>query len=162
MVGKMVGILTTLLFMVDGTMQTMQSAWNGPPGQLVRALCFSPSTKIKLQDGSFKEMKDLALGDILKNGETVEGVIQLKNTDEDGSIRENYYTLPNGESGESIYVTGSHMIFNGKEYIPVKDHPDSKVTERSDPILYCLRTSKHHLPIGDYLFWDWDDDNLVK
>ena len=38
LMGKTVGILTTLLYVVDGTVMTMQSGWNGPPGQLIRSI----------------------------------------------------------------------------------------------------------------------------
>ena len=38
LMGKTIGILTTLLYVVDGTVMTMQSGWNGPPGQLVRSI----------------------------------------------------------------------------------------------------------------------------
>jgi len=38
LMGKTVGILTTLLYVVDGTVMTMESGWNGPPGQLIRSI----------------------------------------------------------------------------------------------------------------------------
>ena len=38
LMGKTVGIITTLMYVVDGSMMTMQSGWNGPPGQLVRSI----------------------------------------------------------------------------------------------------------------------------
>ena len=37
---KMMGILATLLYTLSGSIMTMESTWAGPPGQLVRALCF--------------------------------------------------------------------------------------------------------------------------
>ena len=160
--GKFLGILTALLYVMDGSMMTMQSAWNGPPGQLVRALCFDPSTKIRLNDGIIKSLDELKLGDKLKNGEIVEGIIQLNNMDTEGNIREKFYKFNGGENETPIYVTGSHMVFNGKKYVKVKDHPDAIETDESNQLLYCLRTSKHHIAIGDYLFWDWDDDDIVN
>jgi len=38
MAAKQVAVLTTVMYMVDGSTKTMQSVWNGAPGQLVRAL----------------------------------------------------------------------------------------------------------------------------
>ena len=54
LIGKTIGIMTTLMYVIDGSMKTMSSAWNGPSGQLVRALgnCFCPNTKIKLKNGT--------------------------------------------------------------------------------------------------------------
>jgi hypothetical protein len=38
LVGKTIGIMATLMYTLDGSIKTMQSTWNGPPGQMVRAL----------------------------------------------------------------------------------------------------------------------------
>ena len=50
LIGKLIGTMVTIFYIMDGTMKTMQSAWNGPPGQMTRALgnCFDPNTLIKL------------------------------------------------------------------------------------------------------------------
>jgi hypothetical protein len=70
LIGKTIGIMVSLLYLMDGSVQTMQSTWNGPPGQMVRALgkCFHPDTNVKLKDGTIKYMKDLDLGDVLEDG----------------------------------------------------------------------------------------------
>ena len=56
LIGKTIGIMATLMYTLDGSVKTMQSTWNGPPGQLVRALgkCFHPNTLVKLQNGNIK------------------------------------------------------------------------------------------------------------
>lgn len=36
MIFKLVGVMSVVLFTLDGTMKTMLSVWNGPPGQIVR------------------------------------------------------------------------------------------------------------------------------
>ena len=63
LVGKMIGIMVAMMYIMDGSLKTMNSSWNGPPGQMVRALgkCFHPETKIKLNNGTIKMMKDLNL-----------------------------------------------------------------------------------------------------
>ena len=162
--GKFMGVMATLLFMLEGSIDSMQSAWAGPPGELVRALCFDPKTQLRLRDGRLKEIQDIKLGDVLKNGDIVEGVIQLKNTDKNGNIKESYYCFPKGgENQRHIFVTGSHMVFYKDDVIPVKQHPAAVLIEStSSPILYCLRTSTQRIPIGKYLFWDWDDDEVAK
>jgi hypothetical protein len=61
--GKVIGVVLSLMYLMDGSIKTMKSTWNGPPGQMVRAMgaCFHPETKLKLKDGSIKKMKDLIL-----------------------------------------------------------------------------------------------------
>lgn len=38
MFGKFIGILSTLMYVLSGSMDTMNSAWRGPAGQLVRTV----------------------------------------------------------------------------------------------------------------------------
>lgn len=157
--GKLIGIMTSLLFMINGSMQAMQSAWNGPPGQMTRALCFKGDTLIQLYNGEFREIKELDIGDILKDGSTVEGVLKLKNTS-----KSPYYLLPYGEKYQSIHVTGSHMIEDDTscQFIPVSEHKEAIKTEITDDIVYSLMTDSQRIKIGQRVFWDWNDDEVAK
>ena len=38
MIGKIVVIMATMMYILQGTVMTMQSSWNGPPGQMVRLM----------------------------------------------------------------------------------------------------------------------------
>jgi hypothetical protein len=38
MLGKLIAIITSLLYILDGTMQTMESLWAGPPGKILKDL----------------------------------------------------------------------------------------------------------------------------
>jgi hypothetical protein len=52
MFAKFIGVLATLMYTLSGSVMTMNSMWAGPPGQLVKELCFHPNTKVQLKDGS--------------------------------------------------------------------------------------------------------------
>ena len=117
--------------------------------RLFRRRCFSPETLVKLQNGRTVMMKNLKLGDVLINGSIVDAVMKIKNENDP------YYKLPG-----NILVTGSHYVKYGGKYIHVKDVPDAKPTGKVDPVVYCLVTSDHKIPVGDYTFWDWED-NLI-
>lgn len=161
LVGKIIGILVTMMYIMDGALKTMQSAWNGPPGQMVQALggmCFHPYTKIKLNNGSIVMMKDLNLGDILENGSRVDVLMKV-----DNKFNEPYYKLVGkGVDGDTIYVTGTHMIFseNENKYIEVKNHPDAIETDIRENWFSTIITDDHTIKIGEHLFWDWEDDIL--
>ena len=160
--GKTVGIATTLMFLLDGTVKTMQSAWNGPPGQMTRALCFHPDTKLRLKNGSYAAMKDISLGDVLKNGSEVIATLKINNREKNNKAREKLYKLPNGEK-EPIYVTGKHLILLNGKFDFVKNHPDVMLTDETSDVLSCLITSDNNIHIGDYVFWDWEDTpEMVK
>ena len=161
---KTIGILASLLFVLSGTMMTMKSAWDGAPGQIARTLCFHPTTLIKLQSGEIKQMKDVSLGDVLKNGQIVQGTMQLYNKHNNNYI-EDLYSLPNGEFMDniqsSIFVSGSHLIFDTQKetFVFVKDYSSAYKTNFNSDTLVCLITSNHTIPLGNYIFHDWEDNH---
>lgn len=161
LVGKIIGIMVTIMYLIDGSIKTMQSTWNGPPGQMVRALggnCFLPETKIKLKNGTIVPMKDLNLGDILENGSRVDALMKI-----DNKFNEKYYVIPKKGVDESdIYVTGTHMIFDNlaNKYVEVKDYHEAIQTDVIDTWFSSIITDDHKIKIGKKNFWDWEDDIL--
>ena len=117
--------------------------------RLFKRRCFSPETIVKLKNGRTVMMKNLKLGDVLINGSIVDAVMKIKNENDP------YYKLPG-----NILVTGSHYMKYGGKYIQVKDVPGATPTGKVDPVVNCLVTSDHKIPVGDYTFWDWED-NLI-
>ena len=162
MVGKVVGIMTTTLYVLDGSVMTMESAWSGPPGQLVRALCFHPETKLDLKNGINVSMKDIELNSILKNGARVLSVMNISNLDENGIIIEKMYKVKkNNKNNDYILVSGSHLVYNpdNEQFVQVKDLSVSEISPINCSVLSCLITSNHTIPIGDWVFHDWEDNN---
>ena len=171
MAGKLVGVLATLMYTLDGSVLTMQSVWNGAPGQMVRALhCFHPDTIVSLESGELCEMKSLKLGAKLKNGTRVQSVMRLTNLNEDGTQMEDMFEM-SGENGAPVYVSGSHLVYDVGEdkFVPVKQFAqlcdarcEPQICKPSDvrcDELSCLITSDHTIPIGDHFFHDWEDNN---
>jgi len=165
MIGKLVGIMTTTLYILNGSIMSMESAWAGPPGGLVKALCFHPETKLKLKSGEMINIKDVPLNSILQNGTRVCATMQISNVDENGSIVEKMYRVKRKtdvlDAQEDILVSGSHLIYdpNIKQFVHVKDLPSSELTEINCEVLSCLITSDHTIPIGEWIFHDWEDSN---
>lgn len=158
---KLIGIVTTFIYMIEGASYTGKSIDRGPIGKTLRTICFSKNTKIKLQNGNMKKIKDIVLGDILENGSEVYGTLLLK-----GEKDNPYYKIWSEKLNDFIYVTGEHKIFNKttnndnsllSNYIPVKDYYGAVKTGAFDRVLYCLITDNHQIPIGEYTFWDWED-----
>ena len=160
LIGKTIGIMVSLMYVMDGSIKTMNSTWNGPPGQLVRALgkCFYPFTYIKLKDGSIKYMKDLDLGDVLEDGSIVESVMKIDNKKEQLP-----FYLINTEYGD-IFVTGSHLVFDKdkNDFIKVQDYKKSVLSDFKFDWFSCLITDTHNIPIGNEIFWDWEDHFVKK
>jgi hypothetical protein len=164
LMGKTIGIMVSLMYVMEGSVITMNSTWNGPPGQLVRSLgkCFHPNTIIKLQDGRTKQIKDIDLGDILESGSIVESVMKIDNKRERVPL---YVIEKFGVNGENIHVTGSHLVFDKSQnkFIPVENYSRAKVDLNvSTDWFCCLITSNHKIPIGKEVFWDWEDHFIKK
>jgi len=156
--GKTIGIIVTLMYVIDGSVKTMNSAWNGPPGQMVRTLgkCFHPNTKLKLKDGTIVEIKDIHLGAVLENGSIVESTMKIDNTKDKIPF---YIIKGNGVDNEDIYVTGSHLVYNTKkkQYIRVENYEKAEKCDIQTDWFSCLITNDHNIQIGNEIFWDWED-----
>jgi hypothetical protein len=162
MVGKLIGIVVTILYVLDGSIKTMNSTWAGPSGQLVRAMgsCFHPETKVKLKSGEIFFMKDLPLGAELENGGKVFSVMKIANMN-----GEKLYKINGGLDEEPIYVTGSHFIFDeeNNNWVQVKNYKNALKQEDIISDWYsCLITTTRNIKIGKQLFWDWEDDELTE
>jgi hypothetical protein len=156
--GKTIGALVALFHILDGSILTMGSAWNGPPGMMVRSLgkCFHPDTNIKLKNGNIVKIKDVNLGDILQNGSIVQATMKIDNTSSD--TYEDLYTIKNnGVNDEDILVTGSHLIKVDEVFIKVIKYNNAVKSEIKSDVLSCLITNDHRIQIGSEIFWDWED-----
>ena len=159
LIGKTIGIMVSLLYLLDGSVQTMQSTWNGPPGQLVRALgkCFHPNTHVKLKDGTIKYIKDIDLGDVLEDGSIVESTMKIDNKKDPVPL---FKIKGSGINNEDIYVTGSHLVFDKScnSFVKVENYSKAEIcNEVQSDWFSCLITDNHNIKIGTELFWDWED-----
>lgn len=161
---KTIGTLTVFLYLMEGSIMAMKSGWEGPPGQMVRHMCFHPDTLLQLQDGTIKPISVIDPGDILKNSQTVQGTMKLYNLDNNGNYIEKLYEFKgekdNNDNYTPILVSGSHLIYDKmiKNFINVKNHNDAKLSNIDTKTLICLITSDHTIPLGNYIFHDWEDN----
>lgn len=161
MVGKMIGIVVTIMYMLDGSIKTMKSAWSGPPGQMVKSIgsCFHPNTLVTLHDGRTVAMKNIVPGTIMEDGAVVHAVMQVANLE-----KAPFYMMPGGAGGSSVYVTGEHFVYckELKRWIQVKDAVNSGASNYVEDMLTCLITTNRRIRLGRLTFWDWEDDELIK
>ncbi len=98
-------------------------------------------------------MKDIELGDKLKNNIDVICSMKIKN---DGAP---FYKIYSEKLKSNIYITENHLIQDpeSNRFIKVKESSVSSKTNKVDDIVYCLITSNHNIPVGEFIFWDWED-----
>jgi len=152
LMGKTSGIMTTIMYILEGSISTMGTGYN----LVVGNKCFHPNTKIKLKNGKIKAMKNLDLGDVLINGSIVESVMKINN--KNNPIP--FYVIKNaGVNNEDIYVTGSHFIYDkeSSKFIKVENYKNAELSNIVNDWFSCLVTSDHNIQIGKEIFWDWED-----
>lgn len=120
-------------------------------GAIGGAICFAPETPVTLKDGTIKEIKDLVLGDETFLGGKVVGVQQHLFNEEIFS-----YSCKTG----SIYVTGTHAVFENNKWTRVFDSQYGVKIPRAEinvPVVYSVSTEKHRLYIKGNMFADYDE-----
>jgi len=151
---KVLGSMAVTMYMIDGTAQAGMSMWKGPPGQILRLLCFHPDTVITMKNGSKKYMKDIEIGETLCSNNNVLATLKIK-----GSDKYPFYKIYSKKLEDNILVTASHKIQDPKtgRFIPVSQFSGATKTKIYSDKMSCLITDDHLIPIGEYIFWDWED-----
>ena len=114
-----------------------------PPG----CCCFDEYTKIRLKDGSYKNIKNLKVGVELYNNSFVTSKLKILNTNKV------MYNV-NG-----VIVSGTHYIKdNTNTWVKVKKHENAiELNNYNKEYIYCINTSNKTISIGKDLYLDWDD-----
>jgi len=103
------------------TLVSINEAFPGRTGgiQFFKDYCFAPNTKVLVSGGYQKNIQEIAVGDILKDGSTVEAVVELPGP------YEPLYDL------YGVYVSGGHRVWSYEEgeFICVEDHPAAFVSD---------------------------------
>ena len=109
--------------------------------------CFDPDTFIQLNNGQFKKIKDIEIGEVLQNNNEVTDTIKVTSNN---SVM---YKM------NDIIVSDSHKIKFNNEWISVCNQPDSELINANyaEKYLYCLNTKNKNIIIKDYEFSDWDE-----
>jgi hypothetical protein len=136
-------LIPTVMFML--MMMRVLNLSSPPPPNVPS--CFAGDTMIPLFAGGGKKIKDICIGDKLKDGGIVTATLQCS---ADG---QNLYLL-NG-----VWVTGEHRVFHPTlKWIKVKEHPNSIYMPVFDEsYVYCLNTDTKKFIIGNMIYSDWDD-----
>lgn len=156
---KIMGISSGFLYMVDAGNMTYKSLYNGTLGDTFRFLenqvaCFHPETMVELDNGIAKQMRFINIGDTLKSGKKVLATMVIKGNRGDKSNP--YYKLYSRELQTNIYVTGTHHVMKDSKDITVDIHPEAEKVDLETDLFSCLITEDHYIPIGEYVFLDWE------
>jgi len=172
LLSKVLAVVWTITLLFQGAIISVRSTINGPIGDLLRRFgggnpekdysddvgeCFHRNTKMKMKNGKYKKMSELNLGDKLFDGGEVKAILRIK-----GEITNPFYKIYSEDLKEDVLVSGTHFIKHPKtgKFIKVKDYEKATKTDMWDEELSCLVTSNNLIPVGELIFWDWEDQDL--
>lgn len=111
--------------------------------------CFPPETEILLENNTKLPIAAVKLGDVLENG---------------ARVTSTYRFMSEGQSMvwmDKIQVSTNHLVLLNNRWIPAEEHPEAWPAQHwrggVERPLICLDTDIHHIPIGGYMFRDWDE-----
>jgi hypothetical protein len=108
--------------------------------------CFDKNVLIDLEDGSKRPIKDVKIGDLIKDCGRVTATIKVP------SIDLKMYNI-NG-----TIVSESHIMKYNNQWIYSDEHPDAKLIDNYiEPTLYCLNTTSKKIIINGEEYTDWDE-----
>jgi hypothetical protein len=131
--------LSVIAIMMNQTMGTTLSGIPNKPS------CFDENTLLQLNNGQFKKIKDIEVGDILTNNNIVTSKMKMS------SKYETLYSI------DGTFVTGDHKVYVNNKTICVKFHPYAKIVLNKEHKLYSLNTSNKFIQINNTIFCDYDE-----
>ena len=154
LMGRVYGTFFALIFM---SMSAITATTNFSETFLFKFLdtfCFDPDTEVSIVNKGKIAVKDVKTDDVFTNGSRVTATFSFL---ADGQ--------PMVELPGNIRVSTNHYVqFKGK-WVRSDQHPDAKPiapwsggTQRP---LICFNTSDHRIPVGNYLFLDYDETELA-
>lgn len=142
-------LLPVMVFVLMAT-GGIESAFPGRTGGMGTLFCFAPNTRVLTSYGEYN-IQDLAIGQILADGSSVEAVIELPGSSEP------LYVI------DGIYVSGGHRIWSyfKNKFISVKDHPFAEKSTLVVNTVWTLITSSREIPVKGLTrtirFADWEE-----
>jgi len=149
--GRLYGAFFAMIYMSIAGMTAMQNFTETSLFSFLDTFCFDPDTQVLIESKGSIPVKDVKIGDVFeRTGGKVTSAFQFK---ADGQ--------PMVELPGKIIVSTNHFINHRGAWIPAGEHPDAKhiaswAGGKERPLI-CFNTSDHKIPVGDYIFLDYDE-----
>lgn len=138
-----------VLYMALSLISTGQNFGNSFIFKFLDTFCFDPATLIAIKDKGLIPIKEVEVGDTILNGPRVTSTYRFA---ADGQ--------PMVKLGSVLVSTNHYVQYEGK-WIQSAHHPDAvpypSWSGGDTSPLICLDTETHQIPLGNYIFSDWDE-----
>ena len=150
---RMYALLFSVMYLGMSGITGMTSFTNTFLFSFLDTFCFPGDTLIQVQrDGKRQDipLREVKNGDRLAGGQRVTGCFQFLARGQ-----------PMVRLGSILVSTNHYVAYQGR-WVQAGAHPDALPMGGwdSEEPLYCLNTDTHRIPIGDYLFSDYDETSV--
>jgi hypothetical protein len=132
------GYLMTYFLLGPVSIKMFPSLW-------LPVLCFAPNTPIYIKKNQIVKIENIKLGNKLLNGEKVIGILVFLN------LHKDLYNL------DGDIVSGNHLVFHNKQWIPVEQHPHAEPYKKKCSVLRNIITDTHTLCTPNHSYRDWEE-----
>lgn len=151
LMGRLYGAFFAIIFMAITGMTALQNFTDGVLFSFLDTFCFDPDTQVEIQGKGLVSVKDVKIGDVFSKTNSKVTATFAFESDGQPMVR-----FP----GE-IVVSTNHYVWNGTTFCEAGEHPDAVAAGpwsggTARPLI-CFNTSDHKLPVGNYLFLDYDE-----
>jgi hypothetical protein len=171
---RIVGVFITLIYAGRSGIAMGESFSNSVFGKILNFFCFAGDTRIKMKNGSYKNISNINIGDETEYDGIVTGIVKCK-----GINIPQYNMCGIIISGDHIVktqikipiphflmsFTGGQKYYTVDSWIPAKYHKDSILLDRSmrEEYLYNIETSKGTITLENNIKTkDYYDDGLIS
>lgn len=150
LMGRVYGSFFAMIFMSMSAMTALTNFGDTFLFKFLDTFCFDPDTEVTVVHKGKIPVKDVQIGDVFLNGSKVTATFSFL---ADGQ--------PMVELPGPIHVSTNHYIQYKGKWIRSDEHPDAKPIEPwsggTERPLICFNTNDHRIPVGDYVFLDYDE-----
>lgn len=146
---RLYGTFNAMMFMTISGITAMSSFGDTFLFKFLDTFCFDPDTPIHVEGKGIIPISEVKMGDELEGGGKVTSLFRFH---ADGQPMVKL---------DTVLVSTNHFVQHGSKWIHAEEHPDAQREKPwaggNERPLICLNTSTHIIPLGGYMFLDYDE-----
>ena len=152
LMGRVYGTMFAMIFMSFSATAALLNFGDTFLFKFLDTFCFDPDTEVEIVGKGKIPVKDVKIGDVFTNSSKVTATFSF--------LCEGQPMVEFPSSG--IRVSTNHYIQYKGTWIRSDAHPDAKpIGPWSGRPLICFNTSDHRIPVGNYIFLDYDETDAA-
>lgn len=160
LIGRLYAVMFAVMYMGMSSITGLTSFTRTSLFGFLDTFCFPPYTLIKVKGTGVQQIRDIRIGDILlPSNSRVTATFQFQAYGQK-MVRFQCPETNSQSPTQSFKVSSNHYIRNGADWVRADVHPDGVACGEwtSDIPLHCLNTDNHIIPVGEYTFCDYDEN----